>query len=47
MVKTLGWALHQDAEGGVALIDPAGEFFEMLRASDSITKRFGLRSKRA
>ena len=47
LVKTLGWALHYDAEGRVALIDPAGESFEMLMASDSITKRFGLRSKRA
>ena len=47
LVKTLGWALHQDAVGRVALIDPAVEFFEMLMASDSITKRFGLRSKRA
>ena len=47
LVKTLGWALHHDAKGRVALIDPAGESFEILMARDDIAKRPGLRSKRA
>lgn len=47
LVKTLGWALHHDAEGRVALVDPASETFHQLMARDDITKRFGLRSKRA
>ena len=47
LVKTLGWALHHDTEGRVALVDPASEQFDELMAREDITKRFGLRSKRA
>jgi hypothetical protein len=46
LVKTLGWALHHDGQGRVALVDPASEGFEQLMADDRVTKRPGLRSKR-
>jgi hypothetical protein len=46
LVKTLGWALHHDGQGRVALVDPASEDFEQLMADDRVTKRPGLRSKR-
>jgi hypothetical protein len=47
LVKSLGWALHHDSQGRVALVDPASAAFAELIARDEITKRFGLRSKRA
>ncbi|MBJ3786176.1 DUF6157 family protein [Devosia sediminis] len=47
LVKTLGWALHHDGEGRVALVDPVSPAFAELMARDDITKRPGLRSKRA
>lgn len=47
LIKSLGWALHHDGEGRVALVDPDSEQFAALMADDTITKRFGLRSKRA
>lgn len=47
LVKTLGWALHHDGKGRVALVDPASDSFAALVAREDITKRFGLRSKRA
>lgn len=47
LVKTLGWALHHDSRGRVALVDPEGPVFAELMAREDIVKRFGLRSKRA
>ena len=47
LVKSLGWALHHDGQGRVALIDPASSLFAELMARDDIAKRPGLRSKRA
>lgn len=47
LVKTLGWALHHDSQGRVALVDPAGATFADLMTRDEITKLSGMRSKRA
>ena len=47
LVRTYGWALHHDAEGRVALVDPASELFASLSARADITKLNGMRSKRA
>lgn len=47
LVKTLGWALHHDAEARVALVDPASETFSMLEGRDDVTKLSGMRSKKA
>lgn len=47
LVKNLGWALHHDGEGRVALVDPDSDVFQTLMSENTITKRFGLRSKRA
>ncbi|UYN98402.1 MAG: hypothetical protein KIT02_10575 [Devosia sp.] len=46
LVKTLGWALHHDSEGRVALVDPASQTYRNLMERDDITKRAGLRTKR-
>jgi hypothetical protein len=47
LVKTMGWALHHNGQGRVALVDPASEAFDRLMADDNVTKRPGLRSRRA
>jgi hypothetical protein len=47
LVKTLGWALHHDGKGRVALVDPAGAAFADLAGDPSVTKLSGMRSKRA
>ena len=47
LVKTLGWALHHDSQGRVALVDPASERFAQLQADKGITKLSGMRSKKA
>ena len=47
LVKSFGWALHHDAQGRVALVDPQGETFAALAARDDVTKLMGMRSKRA
>ena len=47
LVKSFGWALHHDAEGRVALVDPASTLFAELFDREDITKLAGMRSKRA
>ena len=47
LVKTFGWALHHDAQGRVALVDPESETFAALASRDNVTKLLGMRSKRA
>lgn len=47
LVKIFGWALHHDADGRVALVDPASAQFAELLDRDDITKLAGMRSKRA
>lgn len=47
LVKTFGWALHHDADGRVALVDPASAHFAELLDREGITKLAGMRSKRA
>jgi len=46
LVKSHGWAIHHDADGKVALIDPAGPDFVRLLEDDSVTKIAGMRSTR-
>lgn len=45
-VKTHGWAIHHDAEGRIALIDPTGDRFAALVADPDIAKIHGMRSAR-
>ncbi|NGP16296.1 DUF6157 family protein [Devosia aurantiaca] len=47
LVKTLGWALHHDSDGRVALVDPDSSRFAQLQAQEGITKLVGMRSKKA
>jgi len=47
LVKSHGWALHHDAAGRVALVDPAGPRFAELVARADVAKLSGMRSKRA
>jgi hypothetical protein len=47
LVKTFGWALHHDAQGRIALVDPASTQFGVLMAQSDVTKLWGMRSKRA
>ncbi len=47
LVRSYGWALHHDAEGRVALVDPADSTFAALTADPDVTKVYGMRSKRA
>lgn len=47
LVKTFGWALHYDAQGRIALIDPASDRFAALATDTSIKQLRGMRSKRA
>ena len=47
LTKTHGWAVHSDAEGRVALVDPNGPEFERLMADDAVTKVAAMRSRRA
>ena len=46
LVKTLGWALHHDAAGRVALVDPATAEFGALSARADLTRLPGMRSAR-
>lgn len=47
LVKTLGWALHHDARGRVALVDPGSERHAALEADPDVVKVNGMRSSRA
>lgn len=47
LVKVLGWALHHDSDGRVALIDPASARHAELMADAHIVKRPAMRNKRA
>jgi hypothetical protein len=46
LVKTQGWALLYDAEGRVALIDPASAAYQAALADPGVTKRAGMRNAR-
>ena len=45
--KTYGWGLHFDGAGRVALVALNSPEYQALLASDSVTIRKGMRSKRA
>lgn len=47
LVKTYGWALHHDADGKVALVDPTSERFVELMENTRVFKVKGMRSSRA
>lgn len=45
--KTLGWALHHNADGRVALIDVGTPAYKALMADETVEKRPAMRNKRA
>lgn len=47
LTKTLGWAVHHDADARIALVDPASERFADLSADPSIKTYPAMRNKRA
>lgn len=47
LVKSLGWALHYDGEGKIALIDPASVRCADLLVDPTIAQLQGMRNKRA
>ncbi len=47
LVKTLGWGLHHDAQGRVALIARESADYGRLVADERLTRTRGMRSKRA
>lgn len=47
LTKRYGWAAHYDAEGRLALIDPASEDFARLAADPELPQKPAMRSKRA
>lgn len=47
LVKTYGWALHHDADGRVALVDPGSSAFAVLLEDADLTRLAGMRSARA
>lgn len=47
LVKTHGWAVHYDAQGRIALVDPTSDRFAALSADAGIKQLRGMRSKRA
>lgn len=47
LVKTHGWAVHYDAQGRIAMVDPSSQRFAELSTDIGITQLRGMRSKRA
>lgn len=47
LVKTHGWAVHYDAQGRIAMVDPSSQRFAELSTDAGITQLGGMRSKRA
>lgn len=47
LVKTHGWAVHYDARGRIALVDPSSDRFHVLATDAGIKRLHGMRSKRA
>lgn len=46
LTKRYGWAAYYDAEGRLALLDPAGPDFARLAADPDLPKTAAMRSKR-
>ena len=46
LVKTMGWALHHDADSKIAVIDVGTKAYSALMADDSVQKISGMRNKR-
>lgn len=47
LVKTLGWAVHHDADAQVALVPVGSDRFKTLVSDGAVTKVHGMRNKRA
>ncbi len=47
LTKTFGWAIHADARGRIALIDPDSDHFAELNRDPNTVKTRALRNKRA
>lgn len=47
LTKRYGWAAHYDAEGKLALVDPAGPEFARLAADPDLPQRPAMRTTRA
>lgn len=47
LVKSMGWALHHDGEGRVALVDVASVTYRDLYDDEDTRKIHGMRNKRA
>ncbi|AKS45639.1 hypothetical protein SAMN05444287_0737 [Octadecabacter temperatus] len=46
LVKTMGWALHHDANSRIAMIDVGTKEYAALNADDNVRKIHGMRNKR-
>ena len=47
LTKRLGWGVHYDAEGKLALLDPQSAGFKRLAATPDLPQKPALRNKRA
>ena len=44
--KTHGWAIHSDAQGRVALVNPDSARFDSLMSDDNVVKTYAMRNAR-